>query len=788
MRVAVWSLRRAIACVALLLAILCVAAGFGTPEAEAAQVAGPVSVPTPATVAHPRVTLSAPVSGAAAVRALGADLDGIAGAYGMAGPELARRLKRDRFLTVDPQGWLYYVDPAPAVQAAQASDSTGSGMATLDPTIALPETFQLHSCPGANRVIYLDFDGHVLRGTMWNTVYAGGADIVCPAFDIDGMPGSFSDEELVRIQSMWRRVAEDYAPFAVDVTTEFPGDAALTRSETADQAYGIRALVSPISSYFGLCGGIAYVGIFDMVGDRFKPALVFPEAFDNDEKYIAEAVSHEVGHTLALYHDGTTVGDEYYYGDGSGETSWAPIMGCGYGCNLTQWSRGEYADADNLEDDLAILSAPSRLPYRQDDHGDDLETATPLAAGESPSVSGFIGHSGDVDVFAVTSGEGTLRVSAAPAVLGPNLDVMIQLRDAQGALVASSNPVDELGASLSVAVAQGTYYVMVDGAGLGDPLAGGYSDYASLGAYRLSASVPASSTELAPVAVAQVSCVSGAAPFTVEVSGTNSYDPEGSVLSYTWDFGDGSGEVSGSTASHTYLEAGDFVATLTVSDDSGLTGVAQVAISVSENAAPTAVLALSAAENGTAPLLVSFCGEDSRDTDGSIVSYEWSFGDGATDTAETTTHTYAAAGRYVASLVVTDDKGAKSAAQAEVVVQKSADKVLYVKPVVVRVMQVRGGWQAQAIVSIVDGAGNPVPRAAVKGSFSGVVSGSVSGTTSDAGTVTLVSKRYTKSGQPDFAITSVTKKGWVGWDYLLAAAATESVLPAGDAGPAGLMR
>ena len=92
----------------------------------------------------------------------------------------------------------------------------------------------------------------------------------------------------------------------MNVTTEDRGEAYLTRSSSSDQVYGTRALISPIGSYFG-GGGIAYVGVFNYVGDNYKPALIFPENLSNNEKYIAEAVTHEVGHNLGLDHDGTSV-------------------------------------------------------------------------------------------------------------------------------------------------------------------------------------------------------------------------------------------------------------------------------------------------------------------------------------------------------------------------------------------------------------------------------------------------------------------------------------------------
>ena len=91
------------------------------------------------------------------------------------------------------------------------------------------ETFLLHSRPGANRVIYLDFDGHTVSGTAWNASYTGGAAFTAAAYDTDGL-ATFSQAEQDVVQSVWQRVSEDYSAFDVDVTTQDPGAAAITRS------------------------------------------------------------------------------------------------------------------------------------------------------------------------------------------------------------------------------------------------------------------------------------------------------------------------------------------------------------------------------------------------------------------------------------------------------------------------------------------------------------------------------------------------------------------------------
>lgn len=88
----------------------------------------------------------------------------------------------------------------------------------VTPQLPPTQTFTLHSRPGANKIIYLDFVGHTVTRTPWNS---GGTFTVAP-YDTDGNPSTFSNSEHADIQDIWRRVAEDFAPFDVDVTTEAP--------------------------------------------------------------------------------------------------------------------------------------------------------------------------------------------------------------------------------------------------------------------------------------------------------------------------------------------------------------------------------------------------------------------------------------------------------------------------------------------------------------------------------------------------------------------------------------
>src|SRR5262249_22697296 len=161
--------------------------------------------------------------------------------------------------------------------------------------------FTLHSRPSCTKKIYLDFKGFTTSGTAWNSAFTSGADIVSAPFDMDGDPTTFNATECAVIQNAWQRVAEDYSPFDVDVTTEDPGVEALRKPTTSDAAYGVRVVISPTSAWYPNAGGVAYVGSFNWSTDT--PCFVFSSNLGpNDERYIAEAAAHEVGHTLGLSH------------------------------------------------------------------------------------------------------------------------------------------------------------------------------------------------------------------------------------------------------------------------------------------------------------------------------------------------------------------------------------------------------------------------------------------------------------------------------------------------------
>ena len=351
--------------------------------------------------------------------------------------------------------------------------SDGSAIGTITNDEAAPSNVPvLNSLPGAVAVAYLDMDGQLVSGTQWlngGTINAG------------GISSSYTQAQMTEI---WRRTVEDYAPFQINVTT----DEAVYLAAPSNRR--IRCIITPDNEWYGAYGGVAYINSFTWTGDT--PCWVFSDQLANTARYISEACSHEIGHTLGLLHDGRSSPSEgYYQGHGSGEVGWAPIMGVGYYQLLVQWSRGEYLSANNKEDDLAIITTNNGFTYRADQQpGTPLGAPALAVSGTTVSGSGIIETGSDADTFGFTTNGGTVSLSVLGDATSQDLDVLAEILDAAGNVLAASNPDTLTDATVSAPLAAGTYYVRVSGVGRGDPLASGYTDYGSLGQYSISGTVP----------------------------------------------------------------------------------------------------------------------------------------------------------------------------------------------------------------------------------------------------------------------------------------------------------
>ena len=467
---------------------------------------------------------------------------------------------------------------------------------TSTPSYPLADTFLLHSRPTATRKIYLDFDGHVTTGTAWNA--GRSPTLTTPAFSRDASP-DFNDAEKAVVQEAFRRIAEHFAAWDVDVTTEDPGLEGLRKTGAGDLAYGIRVVIGP-KAFTTSAAGIAYLNSFSDSIDT--PCFTFAES-SWSAALIAGVTSHEVGHTVSLVHQGQNPGTgEYFSGHGTGALEWSPIMGNGLR-PVNQWAKGEYKDATSTQDNLvAIANATSGVPLLADDHGDTTAAAT-IAPGLSVTVGGVIGTSTDVDMIRINAGRGNLVITPKVSLVAPNLRLQIRVLNSTGTVlgtyVGDGTAGNMAPGPITVVIpTEGLHYIELDGIGNGTGVTEGYTGYGSIGYYSLTASWPDPANK-PPVADATLTAntnynYQGQPGAMVNFNGTLSSDPDGIIMRYIWNFKDvyPSG-ATGATTSYRYKAPGTYYPTLTVIDDRGASASTTVTVVVEgPNRNPTCSLAL----------------------------------------------------------------------------------------------------------------------------------------------------------------------------------------------------
>ena len=325
----------------------------------------------------------------------------------------------------------------------------------------------LQSLPGAAAVAYLDFDGEPGPHFYWG--------------NFDAASYNFSN---FRIKNIWVQVAEDFAPFNINITTDLAVYLAAPLNSRQ------RCIITPTKDAAPTAGGVANIGSFNNSSEVSCWAYN-----DNDDEICAMTISHELGHTLLLRHDGrTSPQEEYYDGHGTSPVSWGPIMGSPFFQNLTQWSKGEYAGASRAEDDLAIIAGSNNsVDDIPDDSGTTIATARYLeiqGTGNAASGQGIIGTNGDADGFRFrTTATGITSLTVKPVTSGPNLDVLAEIVNAAGSVLAMANPSALIDATVSASLPAGEYLLRVSGTGRGNPLVDGYTSYGSLGAYSITGTV-----------------------------------------------------------------------------------------------------------------------------------------------------------------------------------------------------------------------------------------------------------------------------------------------------------
>ncbi len=160
---------------------------------------------------------------------------------------------------------------------------------------------------------------------------------------------------------------------------------------------------------------------------------------------------------------------------------------------------------------------------------------------------------------------------------------------------------------------------------------------------------------------------------------------------------------------------------------------------------------------------ISFDGTDSYDPDNDTITYSWNFGDGATATGATPSHTYAAAGTYTVTLVVNDGElDSDPASTTATISEPGADPTMIVSDISLSKDVKRTRVKATATVTVIDDAGNPVEGATVYAHWSGAYSANVTLTTDSNGQASNTTKYVNNPSQPFvFTIDNVVKAGYI---------------------------
>ncbi|MFT3846095.1 MAG: T9SS type A sorting domain-containing protein [Lacibacter sp.] len=330
------------------------------------------------------------------------------------------------------------------------------------------QTPLLNSYPGATATIYLDFDGQSINSPYWNS----GVPFYCTS-------PNFTSEQITTI---FNRVADDFSPFKLNITTD--STVYFATASTKRQ----RIIVTAYSTWYGSAGGVAYIESFRWGMEI--PGFVFANLLNYNVKNVAEAISHETGHTLGLSHQSkydascNFVG-EYNPGGGTGETSWAPIMGNSYGKSLTLWHKGSTnAGCNSVQDDLAILASNSNgFGYRTDDIGNSVQQSTPVAfTSNAFAITGEMNSASDIDMMKVTFAQ-PQRFSVSAS--GLNSDLLVTVTDNKGNIINSYNPPASTSVLFDTTFNAGTYYLSVTNVGNTNT-----TTYGMLGSYTLNGSLP----------------------------------------------------------------------------------------------------------------------------------------------------------------------------------------------------------------------------------------------------------------------------------------------------------
>lgn len=400
-----------------------------------------------------------------------------------------------------------------------------------------PSAPSYSSRPGAAYTIYLDFGGFSFSGVWGGTDSPSGTPGITPAYTTDGDATAFNATEASNIQKIWARVAEKYVAFNVNVTTLDPAVAAnQAANDSARQAFydsQAKMMHTVIGGGGGWSGGggVGFVGTTQFsysttqnsgAGRGYHTNWVFSAQAPSALQFVSEASAHENGHGLTLWHQsdytGSVKSNEYSSGNGTGNNSYAPIMGNSYNSQRGTWRNGDTGNGNNVkanQNDVAVLLSNNGFTLLDDGIGHSMATATAMgviggnvdpsqakgfiapASSANPNPIGVNNYTKDYFKFNASGGlvtltlrDGNQLIQTGVADPGATLKSKLTIYDSVGAQVGvGSLDGSTLFSTFSMNLGAGTYFAEVTSfGGFAHTGSFGTQQYYDMGSYFLTGS------------------------------------------------------------------------------------------------------------------------------------------------------------------------------------------------------------------------------------------------------------------------------------------------------------